>query len=150
MKVNIVRYKGQLGTVVSDYNNREIKKFLPINYGSYYSDRLDTINTDFLEEASFDEKIEFIEKSFSWGKVIKVHVIGEYQIIEYETKINKDINFHPYINFCDIGHSYYTLDEALIGVIAYKYDGANSQAFYYVTRMLGSDIHKDAKNYYEE
>lgn len=154
MKTNIIRYRGQIGTIVSDYDNREIKKFLPMNYGSYYSTQLDTINTDHVTEASFEDKVKFIEEEFHWGKVIKTHTIGEFQIIEYEAIFNgknEGIRFHPYINFNDTNYSYYTLDEAIIGVIAYKHDGYNSQAAMFFTKMIGTEIDKEIKkNYYEE
>ncbi len=151
MKTNIIRYKGQLGTSISDYNNPEIQKFLPINYGRYYTEKLETIDENHLTEVSFESKIMFIEETFHWGQVIKTHIIGEFQIIEYEAIFNgknQGIRFHPYINFCDIGNSYYSLDEAIIGVIAYKYDGCNSQAASFFNRMIGNEIHKDVKNYY--
>jgi hypothetical protein len=149
MKTNIVRYKGQLGTTISDYNNSEIKKFLPMNYGRYYSQDLETIDENFLIETSFDEKLEFVEKVFPWGKVTKIHIVGEYQIIEYIRNSGERL-FSPYINFNTISISYQTLDEALIGVISYKYDGANSQASFFITKMIGNEIHKDIKNYYEK
>ena len=147
MRTKIIRYKGQLGTIVSDYYNREIEKFLPMNYGQYYSNRLETIENQFITKASTVDKIKFITQTFVWGEVVQIHIIGEYQIIEYIKEDGKS-GFHPYINFNDISHSYNTLDESLIGVISYKYDGCNSQASLFFNRMIGDEISEDTKKYY--
>lgn len=87
-------------------------------------------------------------KNFVWGPVKQEHEIGEYMIIEYYPRIFKNgINtnkfetektcFHAYLNNKDTNHSYHTLDEALIGVIALKYDGVNSRAAEYFSKMIG-------------
>jgi hypothetical protein len=118
---DIVKLNGILGDVVTGDN---AFYFRPVNYGSYYcsdlqeitDDILEQLTCDIIEQATFDEKVKFIEESFSWGKVIKTHNIGEYQIIEYVDKENQ-ILFHIYINFKDNGCSYKSLDAALIGVI---------------------------------
>ena len=83
---------------------------------------------------------------FTWGKVIEIHEIGEYSIIEY---YSRDLNgsgppynyesipsFHGYINGKSTSRSYGSLDEALVGVIGYKHDGSNSQAAMYFMRMI--------------
>lgn len=72
------------------------------------------------------------------GAIVGVHRIGEYAILEY---IDRDYhhgenygkltglhNFAPYINERCISMSWHSLDAALVGVIAYKRDGCNSQA----------------------
>ncbi len=95
-----------------------------------------------------NKKLNEIKKKFVWGPIVDIHEIGDYQIIEYNPQIfNKctgtgkyDYNrtqFHPYINYNDTSHSYKTLDEALIGTIALKHDGLNSQAAYYFYKMIG-------------
>jgi hypothetical protein len=85
---------------------------------------------------------------YPWGLVITVHSIGEYDIIEsYPNEYKNgrgtgeiDYNhkqYHPYINGKDTNHSYYTLEGALIGAIAQKFDGLNSQAAMYFCKMVG-------------
>lgn len=37
---DIVIYKDEVGTVVTDYDNRDIMRFLPCNYGTYSTSRL--------------------------------------------------------------------------------------------------------------
>lgn len=92
-------------------------------------------------------KQETVEK-YHWGEVIEVHSIGEYDIIEYYPKEYKNScstgnidyshkQYHSYINGKDTCHSYYTLEGAIIGVIAYKFDGLNSQAAGYFCKMIG-------------
>ena len=80
--------------------------------------------------------LEKIKKEFPWGTIINTHIIGEYQVIEYIDEENRTF-FHPYINYKDISHAYDTLEQALIGVIAYKYEGANSHAAGYFCKMIG-------------
>ena len=40
----------------------------------------------------------------------------------------KEINFHPFIDGRDTNQSYHSLEAALVGVIAYKYEGCNHHA----------------------
>lgn len=40
---DIVIYKDEVGTVVTDYDNRDIMRFLPCNYGTYSTSRLKAI-----------------------------------------------------------------------------------------------------------
>jgi len=80
------------------------------------------------------------ERSFVWGTVNYIHVIGKYSIVEYLSNTRGMENktyFHSYIKNRDTNHSYLTLEEAIIGVIAYEYDGPNSQAAYFFGKMLG-------------
>lgn len=88
-------------------------------------------------------------KKFPWGPVVAVHEIGEYSVVEYHPEVfekstgtgrhHEYTNFHPYLNGKDTSQSFDTLDGALIGVIALKYDGLNSQAAYYFSKMIGLD-----------
>ncbi len=85
---------------------------------------------------------------YHWGEVIAVHSIGEYDIIEFYPKEyisgrgtgKIDYNhkqYHAYINGKDTNHSYYTLEGAIVGAIAQKFDGLNSQAAMYFCKMVG-------------
>lgn len=97
---------------------------------------------------------------FTWGRVLKTHVVGEdYAIVEYAPRKpgNRTVDeFDPSPQFSvfvtgargsasDTGHSYHSLDEALIAAIAWKHEqardginaAANSRAVKYVCKMLG-------------
>lgn len=136
MKENqIIRYKGKLGRVIKDNDKKD--RFLPVNYGTYYPDRLDLIKSTNLKLGTIADKLEYIKKEFVWGVVIGIHCIGDFQIIESREKETTDVTFHPYIDFKSISVGYNNLDTALIGVIAHKYEGSNSQAGNYFCKMLG-------------
>jgi hypothetical protein len=91
--------------------------------------------------------------NFVWGYVLRIHEIGEYTIVEYHPwKRNgssiltgemdpNEIEYSCYLNSKSIGVSAQNMDEALVICIAYKHDGANSQAAYYFMKM----IKKEAK-----
>jgi hypothetical protein len=82
------------------------------------------------------------------GRVIKIHEIDQYSIVEYHPwKVNgctiltgkantEELNFMPYINGKEINHSFCSLDSALVGVIAYKYEGGNHRADQYFMKMI--------------
>ena len=82
-----------------------------------------------------ENKIRLIESEYSFGEVVKTHIIGNYQIIE---AIDEDGNqkFSTYINFERTGFSYNSLEKAITGAIAYKYDGTNSQANKFFWKMI--------------
>lgn len=117
-----------------------------------------TVNTVLLDPdaLTIEEARNYLAKSFSWGEVKTVHIVGEYQIVEYHPRactesgrITQDIdhnktNFHPYINWEDTSHGYNSLDEALVGVIALKAEGPNGQAAEYFCKMIGlSSVYDD-------
>ena len=91
---------------------------------------------------------------YTWGQVIEVFKIGNYGIVKYISSSEKEdvnkVRFHPFIwtneypeyhdnqyYWSDTNTSYYSLDSALVGVIARKYDGLNSQAGAYFCKMIG-------------
>jgi len=84
---------------------------------------------------------------FSWGEFSKIHTIGEYDIVEFHpfkrngARITSQpdfgtVNFHGYLNGKDVSQSWRSIDAALVGLIAYNHDGANSQAGYYFMKMI--------------
>ena len=92
---------------------------------------------------------------YVWGEVTYVHRVGEYAILEYISDFGKDVGkvyFHPFIwteqwhneefYWSDKSTSYRSLDSALIGAIARKIDGTNSQAAEYFGKMIGLDQDK--------
>ena len=134
---DIVVYNGVIGKVVTDYDNKDIFKFLPCNYGRYYSSELDTITEENTRKATHEEKIELITKEYTWGDVVNVHCIGEYQIVEAIGKRDKETQWHGYINYRDTNTSYSSLDSALVGCIGIKYEGGNGRASMYFCKMIG-------------
>ena len=81
---------------------------------------------------------------FTWGKLVKIHHIGDYDIVEYYPRVNgrtntyeDDVMFHPFVNGRDTCHTMPTLDAAIVEAIAYKAEGPNSQATFYFCRMVG-------------
>lgn len=132
---DIVIYRGEVGTVVTDYDNREVMRFLPCNYGTYSTSRLKAITEDDVREATHDEKLDLIEREYHWGEVIKIHCVGEYQIVEAIK--DQKMHYHGYINYKDTNTSYYSLDSALVGCIGRKNEGGNGKAAMYFCKMIG-------------
>lgn len=132
---DIVIYKNEVGTVVTDYDNREVMRFLPCNYGIYSTSRLKAITEDDIREATHEEKLDLIEREYHWGKVLEIHCIGEYQIVEAIE--DNEIHWHGYINYKDTNTSYYSLDSALVGCIGRKHEGGNGKAAMYFCKMIG-------------
>jgi hypothetical protein len=97
---------------------------------------------------TLDDAKKYLASGFTWGEVKTVHVVGDYQIIEYHprktenNRVLKDIDyeqvaFHPYIDWKDTNRGFGTLEEAMVGVIALRFDGLNSQAAMYFSKMVG-------------
>ena len=132
---DIVIYKDEVGTVVTDYDNREVMRFLPCNYGTYSTSRLKAITESDVREATHEEKLDLIRMEYHWGEVVKIHCVGDYQIVE----AIKDNKTHPhgYINYKDTNTSYYSLDSALVSCIGRKHEGGNGKAAMYFCKMIG-------------
>jgi hypothetical protein len=87
-----------------------------------------------------------VHEDCDWlGTVIAVHSIGEYDFVEYLSKPasnatdkTRRIAFSTYIGGERTSRSYSSLDEALVGVIARKYDGLNTQADRLFMRGIGA------------
>jgi len=137
----IVKSGNQLGQLVKGENQDLL--FHPAGYGRYSYSELVTATEENIEETSHDEKVEYLKQDFNWGEIIKVHTVGEYVIFEYINGYDlkhekvKNICFHAFINYRNISRSYNSLDSCLVGTIAYKFDGANSQAAGYFEKMIG-------------
>lgn len=97
---------------------------------------------------------------FTWGEVLRVHAIGDdYAIVEFTPNLANNVKaadrdpspqFSAFVRGArgdgwDTGHSYRSLDQALIACIAWRAEqrhngigaAANSQAVHYICRMLG-------------
>jgi len=135
----IVKHNDQLGELVTEDGKFY---FHPVKYGNYYCSDLTEATEENIQETSHEEKIEYLKQEFPWGEIIKVHTIGEYIIFEYisgydfKNEGNTVIMFHAYMNYKNISRSYHSLDSCLIGTLAHKYDGANSQAATFFKRMV--------------
>ena len=92
------------------------------------------------------------DADFRWGKIIERHHIGEYEFIEHIPNQASNVSDEDYeaeggtnqrhfsalINGRSIGRSYTSLDAALVGVVAYKYDGNNTRADRYFLKSIGA------------
>lgn len=56
-------------------------------------------------------------RRFTWGKIVKIHNIGPYTIVEYTDKSTKAYHFHIYVDGKCTGTSTLTLDGALLSAI---------------------------------
>jgi hypothetical protein len=131
----IVKYNGELGKILVDDENKF--RFLPENQGGYYLSSLEIVTKEDVLETTDEEKIEYLKRRFIWGEILETYHIEEYIIFKYTDKNRGgNILFHTFINFKSTGISYDSLDSALIGLIAYKHEGANSRAGEYFEKML--------------
>ena len=91
-------------------------------------------------------------KGCAWlGKFVDFHTLGEYSIVEYKPtafdgcnpkvphQYETESNFHPYINGQDTNTSYDTIEKAIVGAIACKYDGGNTRADVYFMKSIKPD-----------
>ena len=84
---------------------------------------------------------------FTWGKLVRIHQIGRYAIVEYRPwtrtgfvvntgKAGKKLGFHPYVDGKDTSRTFDDIESAMAGAIAYAFDGCNSQAGEMFMRMV--------------
>ena len=81
--------------------------------------------------------MDIFGKKFVWGKVLEIHEAGEYTIIEFLDKYSNIKSFYGYANEKASDNAWGSFDEALIGLIALKYDGLNTRACGYFCRGIG-------------
>ena len=122
-----------IGIIISNYGKLY---FRPVGLRHYTIDILELASESDLREATIEEKVIFIRSEFVWGNIISVHLIDDYQVIEFNDR--DDVKrYQPYVDFKDTHCSYESLEEAIVGAISYKYDGCNSRADIYFWRMVG-------------
>jgi hypothetical protein len=86
---------------------------------------------------------------FPWGRIVRTHAIGDYEIIEavwdcpYSPSLHGTLGFFPYAHGESIHRHYRTLDDALVGVIAYRREGPNGRAAEYFRKMTLGEIPGD-------
>lgn len=132
----------QLGKIVRDHNDKNKWRFLPVNYGRYYTNQLLEITAKDVRPANYDERVMYLKKEFSCGTILRVHEIGEYLIFEYieDTDFVKNGKkaqhlFAAYVDLQDLHNIYHTLDQAIVGCIAYKHTN-DTMAGYYLFKLL--------------
>ena len=83
--------------------------------------------------------------AFTWGKVVRVHEIGRYAIVEYlERKMNsRELSghtlFHVYIDGKDRSRSCSSMEGAIVTAISYAagYERTSTSGAYFICKMLG-------------
>lgn len=85
---------------------------------------------------------------FWLGDVIAIHEIAEFGFVEYVNHRDQRSGVSVFIQGVSIGMGATTLEDALLLALAYKYDGANSQAARLMRQMLGEELHTDYKNHW--
>jgi hypothetical protein len=86
---------------------------------------------------------------FTWGEVLDIIEFNEYAVVKYHPwktdggsvltgNVNYDfVEYHGWLNGKDTSTSSNTLESAIVGLFALKYDGLDSQAGYYFIKMIG-------------
>lgn len=77
---------------------------------------------------------------FWLGRITNWHEIGPYQIVEYTPRAIDDgspTQFVGFIDGRDVARIWPTLDRAIVGLIAHRHDGSNTQAGEFFARMVG-------------
>lgn len=77
-----------------------------------------------------------LPRAFTWGPISTIYEVGPYTIAKYTNKKGETL-YHAWVEGKDTHHSYESLDAALVGAIAYRHEGPNSQAAGYFMRMMG-------------
>lgn len=89
---------------------------------------------------------------FTWGEVIRIHEIGHdnvYSVVEYHpwkslSHVDKTpdpdvVLFHYYVNGVDTNHLTDTLEAAIVGAIAYAFEGPNHHADKYFMKGISKE-----------
>ena len=89
------------------------------------------------------KKLEPVRKSFEGRRERILEIVNirdEYQIVEYETRIDDEWKkyFGVFIKFKNTNQITTTFDQALIVALCVKYDGFNTRLPVYIERALGS------------
>lgn len=81
-------------------------------------------------------KSKLLYEKYTWGKLVEVHEINNYLIVEYENEYEGINSFHPYVNGYDTHCNFSSLDYALIHAIAYN--KGHSRASEFIINMLNA------------
>ena len=139
----IITCNGIIGTAIqyTDEKDKGIFRFSSIeNKPSWMKSKEEfpiITKKDTIEDADDYQKELWLLSECEWlGQPITAHKIGEYQIVEYKNRETNEHNFTTFINYKSLSHSYNTLDAAIAGCIAYKYEGCNHAADMYFMKMI--------------
>lgn len=112
---SIVKYNNILGRIV-EYGEEKFAFISIFNKNMICIDNLDILTT-----ATDEEKLTYIVdevKQDSSAKIVKGHMIGDYQFVEITT--DKDSRYVIFVDFIYINKICYSLDSAIIKAITYK------------------------------
>lgn len=152
-KKQIILYKNKVGQVLQYYEDSNCTKLEPFfrfasidNKPSWQKAKelFPIIKPSQARKPSENQIDKWLMSENRWlGKPIKVHRIGDYQIVEYyerETKtrrLTKNKLYSCYMNLESLSVSCGGLDSAIAHCIAYKYDGSGTKADLYFMRAIG-------------
>ena len=83
---------------------------------------------------------------FTWGPIVKHHSLGRFDFIEHKARVYenncgtnrfKGTEFSLYIDGKSISRGAKTIESAMATVLAYAYDGPNTQADRLFLKMIG-------------
>ena len=82
---------------------------------------------------------DYIEEIFN--------INDEYQIVQYRSTCfgKTQVLFMGFLNYKSTNQSWCSLEEAILALFAYKFDGINSKAGVLMSRMLQIDTKEEAK-----
>jgi hypothetical protein len=93
---------------------------------------------------------------FTWGAIIRIVNFGRYSVvIHHPWKVDGSaivvgspnlhiVEYHAYVDDKDTSRGFLSIEAAVVGAIAYAYDGPNTQADKYFLRAIGAAKKKDA------
>lgn len=134
---NIVKLNGVLGYA---HKTNKGYVFQELTKRSWNSESDPVYEFDQFETTTKVEQIKYLEQKFVWGNVLDVHEYGDFLIFEYKKRGTNNILYHIYYSYSDTNISAYSLDQAIIEALAYKYEENASK---YIYRILG--MNKETK-----
>ncbi len=60
-----------------------------------------------------------LKGTFTWGTLIKIHHVANFEIVEYETEEGETM-FQPFVDENDTRQAYSSLKEAIVGAIVFE------------------------------
>ena len=90
---------------------------------------------------------ELTSNQYTWGKIIEIHEVGIYIIVEYKAikfdgcspvepkEYEENSSFHPYVNGDDNNESFNSLDHALAAAICIN-NNEKTRASNYFMKMI--------------
>ncbi len=66
------------------------------------------------------DMVDLKSGKFTWGVLVKIHHIANFQIVEYDNEDDFITMFHPFIDETDIGQVYESLKQAIVAAIVFE------------------------------